>query len=209
MNGLAGRRTRRGRFGLLRRGLPGVLHEIVHPLLHLFRSQIFLVGGDRPEVTSQIGSTSGLSLASHRRTFQAWELGAWSAALEHDFHEQTEVGANGGLRYRQRPPEWRKAFVEDMQAGRYFETAISHPALLFVAEDLDFERIRQFSRDQQRELRPMAEAVVKARRIQIESYQKNGPHVRVVRMQKTSHYPFVDRTREVATQMRDFLRSSD
>jgi hypothetical protein len=100
----------------------------------------------------------------------------------------------------------QKTFVEDMRAGRYFETDITHAALLFVAEDLDLERIRQFSEDQQRELRPLAEAVVKARRSQIESYQRNGPHVRVVLMPKTSHYPFVDRTREVATHMLPFLR---
>jgi pimeloyl-ACP methyl ester carboxylesterase len=160
-------------------------------------------------IASQIGPTSGLSLSAHRRTFQAWELGAWSAALEQDFHERTEVSANGGLRYRQRPPEWQKAFVGDLQVGRYFETAISHSALLFVSEDLDFERIRQFSQDQQRELRPMAEAVAKARRIQVESYERNGPHVRVVRMRNTSHYPFVDRTREVATRMLEFLRSNE
>ncbi len=160
-------------------------------------------------IASRIGPTNGLSLDAHRRTFQAWELGAWSAALEQDFHERTEARADGGLRYRQRPPEWQKAFVDDLQAGRYFETAISHPALLFVSQDLDLERIRQFSRDQQRELRPTAEAVAKARRTQIESYERNGPHVRIVRMPKTSHYPFVDRTREVATQMLAFLRSSD
>ena len=160
-------------------------------------------------IASKTGSSGKLSVESHRRTFQAWELGAWSRALERDFQEQTELSTDGGLRYRRRPPEWQKAFVEDMKAGRYFETGIRHPALLFVAEDLDLERIRQLSGDQQRELRPMAEAVAKARRIQIESYQRNGPHVRVVVMPKTSHYPFVDRRREVATQMLQFLRSSE
>jgi hypothetical protein len=84
-----------------------------------------------------------------------------------------------------------------MHAGRYFESTISHPSLLFIAQDLDLERIRQFSAQQQRELRPIAEAVVKSRHVQIESFQRNG-----------SHYPFVDRTRDVATQMLEFLRSS-
>lgn len=159
-------------------------------------------------ITSKTSLGAKLSLESHRLEFQAWELGAWSAAFEREFQEQTEVTADGDLRYRRRPLEWQKAFVEDMQAGRYFETEIKHPALLFVAEDLDLERIRQFSADQQRELRQIAEAVVKARRIQIESYQRNGRHVRVVLMPKTSHYPFVDRRGEVATQMLEFLRSS-
>jgi hypothetical protein len=84
-----------------------------------------------------------------------------------------------------------------MRTGRYFATTITHPALLFVAKDLDLERIRQFSPDQQCELPPMAEAVARARAAQIASYQRNGPHLRVVLMPKTSHYPFVDRTRDV------------
>ena len=158
-------------------------------------------------ISSKTNVGQKLSLESHRLEFQAWELGAWSAALEREFQEQTEVTANGGLRYRRRRPEWQKAFVEDMRAGRYFETEIKHPALLFVAEDLDLERIHQFAADQQRELRPIAEAVAKARRSQIESYRRNGPHVRVVLMPKASHYLFVDRTREVATQMLEFLRT--
>lgn len=156
-------------------------------------------------IASKANPHGKVSLESHRLAFQAWELGAWSVALEREFQEQTQVTADGNLRYRQRPPEWQKAFVDDMQAGRYFETAIAHPTLLFVAEDLDLERIRQFSADQQRELRPLAEAVVRARRRQIASYQRNGSHVQVVLMPKTSHYPFIDRTREVAAQMLAFL----
>jgi pimeloyl-ACP methyl ester carboxylesterase len=159
-------------------------------------------------IASRLGPADTLSLDSHRKTFQAWELGAWSAALEREFQEQTEIGADGALRYQRRPREWQSAFVEDMRTGRYFETTITHPALLFVAKDLDLERIRQFSPDQQRELRPMAEAVAKARAAQIASYQRNGPHVRVVLMPKTSHYPFVDRTRDVASRILGFLRSN-
>jgi hypothetical protein len=40
-----------------------------------------------------------LSLESHRRAFQARELGTWSAALERDFEEQTEKPSDGALRY--------------------------------------------------------------------------------------------------------------
>lgn len=94
-----------------------------------------------------------------------------------------------------------------MQAGRYFETGIEHPALLFVAEALDLERIRQFPEDRQRQLRPLAESIAKARNAQIETYQRNGSHVRVVWMPKTSHYPFIDRTRDVAERMLEFLNT--
>ena len=156
-------------------------------------------------IASKASPDGKVSLESHRLAFQAWELGAWSAALERDFQEQTEILTDGSLRYRERPAEWQKAFVEDMQAGRYFETSISYPALLFVARDLDVERVRRFSADQQRELRPIAEAVVRARRRQIASYQRNGSHVQVVMMPRTSHYPFIDRTREVAVRMLAFL----
>jgi hypothetical protein len=148
------------------------------------------------------------SLKSHRLVFEAWELGTWSAALEREFQEQTEVGTDGNIRYRRRGPGWQTALLEDMKAGRYFETAIRHPALMFFAQDLDLARIRQLSEDQQRELRPTAEAVVKARRNQIESYRRNGSHVRVVLMRKASHYLFIDRSREVAARMLDFLHSS-
>lgn len=115
-------------------------------------------------IASKIGATGNLSVESHRLGFKAWELRAWSATLEREFHEQTELTSDGELRFRRPPPEWQHAFVEDMQAGRYFETTIRHPALLFFAQDLDLERSRQFSADQQRELRPMAEAIVQARR---------------------------------------------
>lgn len=91
----------------------------------------------------------------------------------------------------------------------HFETEINHPALMFVAVDLDLERIRRLPADQQGELRPMAEAVVKARRDQIATYQRNGSHVRVVLMRRASHYLFVDRAREVAAEMIAFPQGPD
>ena len=103
------------------------------------------------------------------------------------------------------PDGWQQAFVEDVKQGRYYETAISHPAIFFVARDLDVERLKQFPRDVQRDLRPMAEAIRRARTEQIARYQKNGSHVRVVWLEKASHYPFVDRVREVAAQMSSFV----
>ena len=159
-------------------------------------------------IATKVRPEGKLSLKSHRLMFQAWELGVWSEALDREFHEQTEVATDGNIRYRRRPPGWQTAFDEDMKAGRYFETAITHPALMFFAQDLDLERIRQFSEDQQRELRPIAEAIVRARRRQIESFQQNGSHVRVDLMPNASHYLFVDRAREVAGRMLEFLLQS-
>lgn len=156
-------------------------------------------------IAAQNKSPVQLSLESHRREFQAWELGTWSPALERDFQEQTEKSADGTLRYRRLPEGWQLAFVEDVKQGRYHETAISHPAIFFVALDLDIERLKQFPRDVQRELRPMAEAIRRARTEQIARYQKNGSHVRVVWLEDASHYPFVDRARELAEQMLTFL----
>lgn len=157
-------------------------------------------------ITGKLYPQGQLSLEKHRLLFEAWELGTWSPALEREFREQIEVEMDGSIRYRRRPAGWQTAFLEDMKGGRYFETAIAHPALMFFAQDLDLERIRQFSEDQERELRPMAEAVVKARRNQIGSYARNGSHVRVVLMRKASHYLFIDRSREVAARMLEFLQ---
>jgi hypothetical protein len=74
---------------------------------------------------------------------------------------------------------------------------------------LDLNRIRQFSAAQQRELRPMAQAVVEARRHQIRAFQQNGSHVTVKWMSNASHYLFVDRAQEVAGEMIRFLRIWD
>jgi len=91
------------------------------------------------------------------------------------------------------------------QLDGWLRTAITHPALFFVARDLDIERLKQFPPDEQPELRSMAEAIRRARTEQIARYQKNGSHVRVVWIEHASHYLFVDRAREVAKQMLTFL----
>jgi pimeloyl-ACP methyl ester carboxylesterase len=149
-----------------------------------------------------------LSLESYRRGFEAWELGTWSSGLERDFREQTETSVDGTLRYRRQPEGWQRAFFDDVKAGRYYETSITHPALFFAARNLDFERMKQFPPDVQRELRPLAEAVTRARSEQMAAYQKNGPHVRVVWLDEASHYMFIDRAREVAARMLSFLEET-
>ncbi len=152
-------------------------------------------------ISAKLGPMGPLSFESNRARFAAWELGAWSDGAAREFREQTEAGPGGGLRYRPRPKAWQSAFAEDVKAGRYFETAVRHPTLILVAKDLDLERIRQFSPAQQQELRPIAEAIGKARRAQIERFRKNGSHVRLKWMARTSHYPFIDREREVSEEI--------
>lgn len=159
-------------------------------------------------VAAKTGTATRISLDSHRRSFQAWELGTWSRALECEFHRKTERQVDETLRYRARPPGWQMAFADDMKAGRYFETAIQHPALFFVAQDLDLNRIRQFPLALQTQLRPLAQAVAQARRQQIKEFQRNGPHVRIKWMPHASHYLFIDRAKEVADLMIRFLQSA-
>ena len=77
-------------------------------------------------IASRNATTEPLSLQSHRREFEAWELGTWSPALERDFREQTETSADGTVRYRQQPHGWQQAYIEDVNAGRYYETADSN-----------------------------------------------------------------------------------
>jgi pimeloyl-ACP methyl ester carboxylesterase len=156
-------------------------------------------------IGSIVGAANSATLDAMRREFRAWELGAWSPALERNLLETTESRADGSVRYKPRPAGWQRAFVDDIKAGRYFETTMTHPALMFFAADLDLQRITQFSRATQDELRPLAEASSAARRAQIAAYQRNGSHVEVVVM-PSSHYPFVDRSEEVASRLLKFVR---
>lgn len=157
-------------------------------------------------IAAHLGLKGPLTIDAARREFQAWELGTWSPALERNLLEITEPDGKGGVRYKPRPPGWQKAFVEDMVAGRYFDVKVSHPSLFIVADRLDHERLGQFSADTQRQLRPLAEAVAAARRTQLAAYQASGPHVEIVALAQTSHYPFVDRTKTVAEHVLRFLR---
>lgn len=160
-------------------------------------------------IKAKTGAVIPISLDSHRRSFQAWELGVWSPALECEFHQTTETQADGSLEYRARPAGWQSAFVDDMKAGRYYETAIQVPALFFVARDLDLHRIRQFPIEQRRQLRPLAQAVIRERRQQIDDFKHNGPHVKIKWVPHASHYLFIDRANEVAAQTMAFLQSPD
>ena len=156
-------------------------------------------------IATHLNLKDQLTLESARREFQAWELGAWSAALERNLREITEPTDNGGVRYKARPAGWQKAFVDDMNAGRYFETTISHRSLFIVADRLDHERLVQFPEETRRQVRPLADAVSAARRTQPGAYQANGPHVEIASLPATSHYPFVDRTQTVAELVLRFL----
>jgi len=175
-------------------------------------------------IASRLELKGDLSLDTARREFQAWELGAWSGALERNLLETTEPVAGGGLRYKPGPPEWQKTFIDDMRAGRYFENAITHPALFIVAHHLDSERLAQFPAPVRKQLQPLADAVASARRQQLRGvnyfcradlivaaqqlrmYHQNGSHVQVRSLAKTSHYPFVDKPNIVAELMLRFIR---
>jgi pimeloyl-ACP methyl ester carboxylesterase len=67
------------------------------------------------------------------------------------------------------------------------------------------ERLKQCSTEVQRELRPMGEAIRRARAEQIARYQKNGPHVQIEWLENASHYLFVDKPRDVAARMMNLL----
>jgi hypothetical protein len=102
-------------------------------------------------------------------------------------------------------PEWWDAFGVDMKAGRYFETRISHTALMFFATDLDRERLKQFDEPTRAALRPLAEDSDRQRHQQIDQFRSNGSHVRIVELPRTAHYCFVHKPREVIREMRKFL----
>jgi pimeloyl-ACP methyl ester carboxylesterase len=156
-------------------------------------------------ITRRLGGGPDDSADLHRRHHEAWELGAWSASMDRDLRETYAVSP-GGLLRPVAASEWWSAFGADMKAGRYFETVISHPALMFFAVDLDQERLKQFDATTRAELRPLAEETDRRRREQIEEFKRNGPHVRVIEMPGTAHYCFVHKPQEVIRDMRRFLQ---
>ncbi len=102
-------------------------------------------------------------------------------------------------------PEFWTAFRADMKAGRYFETRITHPALMFFAVDLDAVRLKQFDDETRAQLRPLAEETDRRRRAQVEELRTNGSHVRIVEMPATAHYCFVHKPEDVIREMRTFF----
>lgn len=155
-------------------------------------------------ISKRVGGDPDASVDLHRRHHQAWELGAWSPALDRNLRETHTIAPDGRLRPLA-APEWWAAFRTDMRAGRYFETRISHPALMVFAVDLDRERLKQFDPHTQAAIRPVAEETDRRRREQIEEFGKNGPHVQIVEMTATAHYCFVHKPQDVIRYMREFL----
>jgi pimeloyl-ACP methyl ester carboxylesterase len=155
-------------------------------------------------IARRLGGDPEDSAALHRRYHEAWELRAWSEAMDRNLRE-THVASPAGLLRPVAAPEWWSAFRTDMESGRYFETRISHPALMFFAVDLDRERLKQFDEVVRAELSALAAETDRRRREQIDEFRKNGSHVRIIEMPATAHYCFVHRPQEVIREMRAFL----
>lgn len=155
-------------------------------------------------ITRRLGGDPDHSAALHKRHFEAWELGAWSAAMERNLRDTYTVAPDGTLRGIG-APEWWAAYRADMKAGRYFETRISHPTLMFFAVDLSQERLKQFAPEIRADIRSLAEDTDRRRREQIDEFRKNGSHVRIIEMPGAAHYCFVHKPQEVIRAMRQFL----
>lgn len=155
-------------------------------------------------IARRIGGNPDRSADSYRRSHEAWELGAWSAAMDRNLRETHETTPEGMLRPRG-APGWWMAFRADSKAGRYFETRLSHPALMFFAVDLDQERVKRLDAAIRATLEPLAQETDRRRREQIDEFRRNGPHVRIIEMAVTAHYVFVHKPREVIREMRAFL----
>jgi pimeloyl-ACP methyl ester carboxylesterase len=158
-------------------------------------------------IVKRLGGAPDGSADRHRRYHEAWELGAWSAAMDRNLRETFAVSADGTLR-SVAAPEWRAAFRADMEAGRYFEARISHPALMFFAVGLDRERLKQFDEKTRAEIGPLEEETDRRRRDQIREFRNNGSHVRIIEMTATAHYCFVHKPQEIIDAMREFLGAS-
>lgn len=157
------------------------------------------------EIARSLGGDPDDSADLHRRYHEAWELGAWSAAMDRNLRDTYAASQNGALRSLA-AAEWWTAFRADMKAGRYFETRVSQPTLMFFALDLDQERLKQFDDATRAGIRPLAEDTDRRRRAQMEEFRNNGSHLRIIEMAATAHYCFVHKPEEVIREMRGFLR---
>ena len=117
-------------------------------------------------LVDRLGGHPDDSLELSQRFTRAWELGAWSIALERNRNATSTVSEVGSLTYAT-PSEWWVDFRADVEAGLYFETQITHPAQMLFAIDLDQARIRQFDQGTQLSLHPLAEETDRRRRQQI------------------------------------------
>jgi pimeloyl-ACP methyl ester carboxylesterase len=146
-------------------------------------------------IAKQLAPVQERSLERFRAIERAWELGVWSPAMER----------NATLTFNHSvPDDWWTAFRADTEAGRYFETTIRVPALMFFAMGLDSARIQQFDASTRATLKPLVDQTEMKRREQIETFRQSGPHVRIVEMSKTSHYCFAQRPDEIAEAIRAF-----
>jgi pimeloyl-ACP methyl ester carboxylesterase len=157
-------------------------------------------------IESIVGGKSMDSIRLWKSTFKKWELGAWSPSMEQNMREIVMIMPDGRLQYRYpSPPGWRKAVTADMEAGLYFDTRISHPALMIFAMDTDRDRAKQFDRATLRDLQPLMEQTERKRQEEIKAFRVNGQHVRIVEMRHTAHYCFVHKPSAVIQLMKSFL----
>jgi pimeloyl-ACP methyl ester carboxylesterase len=148
------------------------------------------------------------SLENWKRAEKIWEPGAQSAAMDRDFEESFTVAADGKINERyEMPPAWRKDVDRDMQAGLYFDTHISQPALMIFAMDTDEDRARQLSPQARGDLEPLVRLTDEHRREEIERFRSNGSNLHIVELRHTSHYCFVQRPEEVSRLITSFLTS--
>ena len=153
--------------------------------------------GINAAITRKLSRATGDRFERFRATEQAWELGVWSPAMERNARLSFE---------HKRPDGWWASFRADMEAGRYFESAVHVPALMFFASGLDTQRLKQFDAATQATLRPLVDQTEAKRREQVEAFRRNGPHVQIVEMTGTSHYCFAHKPDEIAEAVIAFLR---
>ena len=172
-------------------------------------------------IAERVGGPPTGSEDRFRDSMRDWELGAWSDGMDANLRETFSRADDRTLRNRAAPGR-HQAFASDMRAGRYFETDISHPALMFFAMDLDRERTRRLPEPARAKIMPLALKTDRRRRDQIARFQANGEHgivemeampaawsLRIVEMEATAHYCFVHRPNAVIREMQRFFRETE
>jgi pimeloyl-ACP methyl ester carboxylesterase len=158
-------------------------------------------------IVDRIGGSPRASLDLMRQSETLWELGSWSEARQRNLREIFTEEVNGSLK-SVTPRAWLTAFDTDMRAGRYFETRVSHPALMIFSKNLDQERVNQFNQATRDALASSVSETAESRLKQMKEFEANGSHIKIVDMERTGHYCFVHKPREVIRLMREFLVES-
>jgi len=146
------------------------------------------------------------SLDSYRDYEKRLLGGVWSDALEADLRETVIVAGDGSI--SDRTPGWiSHAIVSERAQGKWHIAKIPGPALLIFANHPWTDLLPGLHLDDAttKEIISAGVELQAARRSQIEAFRRNSPLAKIVEMEHTDHFCFIQRWERVAEEMQNFL----